>query len=147
MINLLSSTLIDRPVKQVFDFVSTPENDFQWQHGTLATAQLSTGGATPAFFRSIAHLLGRRNVGTFEITEFEPNEKYGFKSLSGPLHSRTTYTLENASGGTRINVSIQASAPGFFDITERLLWRTMRTQLEEDVARLKAILEENSTTS
>ena len=148
MINLISSTLIDRPVKQVFDFVSTPENDFQWQYGTLATAKLSTGGgAMPAFFRSLGHLMGRRNLGTFEITEFEPNEKYGFRSLSGPLHSSTTYTLENASGGTRINVSIQASAPSFFDITERLLWKTMKTQLEEDVAKLKAILEENSTAS
>lgn len=147
MINLISSTFIEQPVKQVFDFVSTPENDFQWQYGTLATAQLSTGGATPTFFRSIGHLLGRRNLGTFEITEFEPNEKYGFKSLSGPLHSSTTYTLENASGGTRINVSIQASAPDFFHITENLLWETMKTQLEEDVARLKDLLERNRTVS
>jgi hypothetical protein len=40
MIKLFSSTLIERPIKQVFDFVSTPENDFQWQYGTLATASL-----------------------------------------------------------------------------------------------------------
>lgn len=145
MINLISSALIERPVRQVFDFVSTPENDFQWQYGTLATARLSKGsGAMRTFFRSIGHLMGRRNLGTFEITEFEPNKKYGFKSLSGPVHSSTSYTLENVSGRTRINISIQASAPNFFHITEKLLWKTMKLQLEEDVARLKTILEENS---
>ena len=146
MINLISSILIERPARQVFDFVSTPENDFQWQYGILATARLPKGsGAMRTFFRSIGHLMGRRNLSTFEITEFEPNKKYGFKSLSGPVHSRTSYTLEKDNGRTRIHVSIQASAPNFFHITEKLLWKTMKKQLEEDVARLRAILEENST--
>jgi hypothetical protein len=146
MINLISSIFIERPARQVFDFVSTPENDFQWQYGILATARLPKGsGAMRTFFRSIGHLMGRRNLSTFEITEFEPNKKYGFKSLSGPVHSRTSYTLEKDNGRTRIHVSIQASAPNFFHITEKLLWKTMKKQLEEDVARLRAILEENST--
>ena len=148
MINLISSILIERPVKQVFDFVSTAENDFRWRYGTLATARLPRGSsAMRTFFRSIGHLMGRRNLSTFEITEFEPNKKYGFKSLSGPVYSRTSYTLENISGRTRINVSIQASAPNFFHIAEKLLWKTMKIQLEEDVATLKTILEENSNAS
>ena len=148
MINLISSTLIERPVQQVFDFVSTPENDFQWQYGILATARLPKGNSLMGtFFRSIGHLMGRRNLGIFEVTEFEPNEKYSFKSLSGPVHSRTSYTLENASGRTRLNISVQASVPNFFHITEQLLWTTMKIQLEEDVAKLKTLLEENSIDS
>ena len=148
MINLISSTLIERPIKEVFDFVSTPENDFQWQYGTLATARLpKNNGAVRTFFRSIGHLMGRRNLGTFEITEFEPNKKYGFISLSGPVHSRTSYAFENVSGRTRINVSIEASAPNFFHITEKLLWKTMSIQLEEDVAMLKTILDTDYTAS
>lgn len=146
MINLNSSIVIRRPVQQVFDFVSTPENDFQWRYGTLATVRLPKGSdVMRTFFRSMGHLMGRRNLGTFEITEFEANKKYGFKSLSGPVHSQTSYTLENVSGRTKIDISIQASAPDFFQITEKLLWKTMKKQLEEDVARLKTILEENST--
>ena len=142
MINLNMSTIIYMPVKQVFDFVSTAENDYQWQYGTLATARLPKGnGTVQTFFRSIGHLMGRRNLSTFEITEFEPNKKYGFKSLSGPVHSRTSYTFENVNGGTRINVFIEASAPNFFHITEKLLWKTMSIQLEQDVAMLKTILE------
>lgn len=148
MINLTSSTLIERPVKQVFDFVSRPENDFQWQDGILATVRLpKDSGAIRTFFRSIGHLMGRRNLSTFEITEYTPNKNYGFKSLSGPVHSSTSYTLEDVSGGTRINISVQATAPNFFHVTEKLLWKTMKIQLEEDLARLKTILEENSTVS
>ena len=145
MINLMSNMLIDRPIKQVFDFISTPENDFQWQYGTLATARLpKKSGAVQTFFRSFGHLMGRRNLSTFEVTDYEPDEKYGFKSLSGPVHSNTSYILENVAGRTRMYIFIQASAPHFFKITERLLEKTMRNQLEENVAVLKTILETGS---
>ena len=146
MIDLVASTLIERPLKQVFDFVSTPENDSQWQYGILATARLPKGSAAmQTFFRSIGHLMGHRTLSTFEVVEFEPNNKYGFKSLSGPVHSRTSYTLEDINGRTRLHISIRASAPDFFQITERLLSKTMGKQLDENVARLKTILEENPT--
>ena len=78
MINLISNKLIYRPVKQVFDFISIPENDFQWQYGILKSAQISDGGiAVGTFFRSIGHFMGRRFQGTFEVTEYEPNKRYG----------------------------------------------------------------------
>jgi len=89
--------------------------------------------------------MGRRNLSTFEITEFELNKKYGFKSLSGPIHTSTSYILEKVGDRTRIDISIQASAPNFFHITERLLRNTMKKQLEEDVSKLKNILEANTT--
>ncbi len=43
MISVDLSIHIYRPLKQVFTFVATPENDFQWQYGTLASAQISKG--------------------------------------------------------------------------------------------------------
>src|SRR6266498_4961888 len=119
MINLNMSMMIYQPVRQVFDFVSTPENDFQWQAGTLATARLSEGVSNKGtFFRSIGHLMGQRNLSTFEVTEYEQNRKYGFKSLSGPLHSQTSYTFESASGSTKISISTQAHAVNFFQMNE-----------------------------
>jgi Polyketide cyclase / dehydrase and lipid transport len=142
MINLVSSTLIERPVKQVFDFVSTPENDFQWQYGTLATARLSKKSHTMrTFFRSIGHLMGRRNLSTFEVTEFELNKKYAFKTLSGPLHSQTSYAFEIGNGSTKITISTQANVVNFFQMDEAILEKKMKKQLKENLAMLKDLLE------
>lgn len=142
MIELNISTTISRPVKQVFDFVSTPENDFQWQYGTLATARLSEGiNEVGAFFRSIGHLMGRRVQSTFEVIEYEPNKKYGFKSLSGPIHSQTSYTFETADGSTRINVSTQANVVNLFRMDDDALEQRMNKQLKENLAMLKGLLE------
>ena len=142
MINLHVSTVISRPVQQVFDFVSAPENDFQWQYGTLLAARLPDGASRiGSFFRSVGHLLGQRTQGVFEVTEYEPNRKYGFKSLSGPLHLQTSYTFESVSGSTKLSLSTQAHAVNLFQMNERLLERKMKKQLKENLALLKDLLE------
>lgn len=142
MINLNMSTMIYLPINQVFDFVSTPENDFQWQYGTLVTARLSKGiSKIGTFFRSFGHLVGHRNLSTFEVTEYETNRKYGFKSLSGPMHSQTSFTFETANGGTRISISMRVHLVRFFKMDERILGEKIKKQLKEDLTLLKDVLE------
>jgi uncharacterized protein YndB with AHSA1/START domain len=144
MINIYICTTINKPIQQVFDFVSKPENDFQWQYGTLKTARLSEGvNNSRTFFRSLGHLMGRRNLSTFEVTEYLPNNKYSINSLSGPLHSRTSYTFETAKGGTKINVSIQANVVNFYHLEESLVEKSLKKQLKENLALLKNLLESN----
>jgi len=143
MIHFNISTIIYRPVKDVFDFISTPENDFQWQYGTLATARLSKGiSKIGTFFRSIGHLLGHRSLSTFEVTEYDSNREYGYKSLSGPMHSQTLYTFETADGGTRITISTRAHAVSFFQMNERIFGKKIKKQLRENLILLKNLLEE-----
>ena len=142
MIDLSISTMVYRPIRQVFDYVSTPENDFQWQYGTLQTTRLSEGANAPgSFFRSIANLMGHRVVSTYEVTEFEPNKKYGFTTRTGPVQSQTTYVFEMANGSTKITVSIQANAVNFFKVKEGALSKGMKTQIRENLAMLKELLE------
>ena len=143
MINLDMRTMVHRPIGQVFDFVSTPENDFQWQYGTLAAARISEGVVKRGTsFRSIGHLMGHRVQSTFEVTEYEPNRKYGFKSLSGPLQSRTSYTFEMDKDSTQITLSIQVTLINFFQVNQGVLEKNMRKQLGENLAMLKDLLEE-----
>jgi len=142
MINLEMSTMIYRPVSQVFDFMSTPENDFQWQYGTLVSARISEGASQRGTsFRSIGHLMGRRIQSTFEVTEYEPNRKYGFRSLSGPLQSHTSYTFEIDKGSTHIDISTQVNAINFFQVNQGVLEKGMKKQLKENLAMLKDLLE------
>jgi polyketide cyclase/dehydrase/lipid transport protein len=146
MINFESSEVICRPAGQVFVFLSTPENDVRWHYGTLASSTLTEGiPSKGTFFRSIGHWMGRRNLSTFEVTEYKPDQKYGFKSLSGPLSSQTSYSLGMADNGcTRIKISIQADVVNFFQMDEGILEKKMKKQLKEDLAMLKDLLEANS---
>lgn len=143
MINLNVNTIIYRPIKQVFDFVSKPENDFQWQYGTLGSSSLTDGtNSLGSFFRSVGHSMGRRAQGTFEVTEYEPNRKYGFRSLSGELHLQTSYTFEIANNSTKVNVSTKANLGKSSQVDERILEKRLSKQLKENMKLLKELLEE-----
>jgi uncharacterized protein (DUF2344 family) len=79
--------------------------------------------------------------GIFEVTEYEPNRKYAFRSISGPLHMRTSYSFEIASGSTKISIVTQANTAKILDMNERLVERKMKKQLKENLALLKDLLE------
>jgi hypothetical protein len=142
MINLLSSIMIYRPIREVFDFVSVSENDFQWQYETLASGRVSEGATrVGASFRSVGHVMGRRNHSTFEITDYEANEKFGFRSVSGPLDTQTLYTFETVRGSTKMDIATQVRAVNVPQIHEGSLAKHLKRQLRENLAMLKGILE------
>ena len=142
MINFDLNTHIYRPLKHVFGFVTTPENDFQWQYGTLASIQISEGKmCVGSLFRSIGHLVGRRIESVYEVTEFEPDKRYGFKSLSGSMDSHTLFTFEVIKGSTRINISTQVSPGDLFNVVNAIAEKKVKKQYRENLALLKDVLE------
>jgi hypothetical protein len=142
MISFDLNTNIYRPLHQVFSFVATPENDFQWQYGTLASTQISEGEiAMGSVFRSVGHFMGHRIEGVYEVTEFEPNKKYGFKSRSGPMDSHTVYTFEVMGGSTKINLSTRISPGDLLKPESIAIEKKVKKQCRENLALLKGILE------
>lgn len=142
LIQIVTSTLICQPIKRVFEFICTPENDFQWQYGTLASTRLPGKViGTGACFQSVGNFMGQRVQTTFEVTEYEPTTRYEFKSLSGPLQSITSFTFEIAKGYTQVKLSMQANLTNMVELSENVLEKKMKRQLKENMAMLKNILE------
>lgn len=142
MISFDVNTHIYRPLKQVFAFVATPANDFQWQYGTLASAQISTGEiGVGTLFRTVGHFMGRRIETIYEVTEFEANKRYGFTSLSGPVDSHISYTFEMTEGSTRIHISIDTNPGGLFETDHVIVEKKIKKQYKENLAILKSVLE------
>jgi len=135
-------TLIYRPLQQVFRFIATPENDFQWQYGTLASTQISNGElGLGTLFRTVNHFMGHRIESVYQITEFEPNKRYGFKTQSGPMDSHTLYTFEAIQGRTKVNICTRISPGDLFKTGSVAVEKTVKKQYRENLALLKGILE------
>lgn len=146
MASLSLHTQIYRPVEQVFAFVTTPENDFLWQYGTLASSQISKGEmGIGSLFRTTGHFMGRRIESIYEVIEFESNKKYGFKSLSGPVDSHTVYTFEITKSGTKISVISETNPRGVSRTDDVIAERKFRKQCKENLALLKSMLETHQT--
>lgn len=133
---------IYRPLAQVFAFVTTPENDFHWQYGTLMSAKISGGEmGRGTIFRAISHLMGRRVESVYEVTEFELNRRYGFRSLSGLIDRRTLYTFENMKGSMQIRHLTEISLGEPFKSNPTTVEKTLKKEYRENLGLLKDVLE------
>jgi hypothetical protein len=77
----------------------------------------------------------------YEVTVFESNKRYGFKSISGPVDSYMLYTFEIAQGGTRVNLSTETDPRDLFKPSDTVVVKKFRKQYKENLAMLKSILE------
>jgi uncharacterized protein YndB with AHSA1/START domain len=145
MATLETSIVINRPVEEVFAFVSNPENYPKWFSGSREVKITSAGpigvGTT---FRTVVTFLGRRIEGEIEFTEYEPNRSFAEKTKSGPFPVENRVTFERVEGGTRVTSSQVAEPGGFFKLAEPLLVRMIKRQFEADAANLKDLMESHA---
>jgi carbon monoxide dehydrogenase subunit G len=142
MITLDLSTLVDRPLPEVFTFLSNPLNLPKWQ-AMIASLEPVTSGAPGmgSKYRVSAEVMGRKIDGQLEITTFEPPAKFGFTNQAGPLQVTVTVTLKPAGSGAKIALHAEGNPGGVFKMAEGLLAGQVKSQMEANLARLKAVLE------
>jgi len=139
------STTIKRPVEDVFAVISNVENNPKWSSVALEAQQTSPGpigvGTTARF---VGKFLGRRIESESEVTEFEPNRKYSWKSKSGPFPIKASTTFEQIEGGTRVNTTAEADPGGFFKLAEPLIMSMGKRQFQNDLDNLRDLMEANA---
>ncbi len=134
------STVINRPVEEVFAVLSNPENSPKWISGIIEVKKTSEGpigvGTT---WRTVRTFLGQRMEEESEFTEYEPNWRFATKSKAGPIPAKSQATFESVEGGTRVDV--EGELGGFFKLAEPLLMKMLKRQVEADLANLKNLME------
>ena len=142
MIKIENSVEINKPIEQVFEFVTNIDNLPLWAGPVTEAKQTSEGpvgvGTTQT---QVAQLLGRKVETYQEVTEYELNKKFTTKSTSGPIPMEIQYTFEPNAGGTRVELVGMVDAGGFFKLAEPFVARTLKRQTEGDVKTLKELLE------
>ena len=70
MINLDLGTLIDKPVKDVFAFVSNPNNMSKWNSAVVSLQQVTPGAVgVGTKFKSVGEAMGRRIEGEMQVVD------------------------------------------------------------------------------
>jgi len=142
MISVECSTIINRPVEEVFDFLSNMENNLKWRASQIEVRKTSAGpigvGTT---YRLVNSLLGRRVELEAEVTEYLPNRKYTSIDKSGTLPLRAQRIFEPVEGGTRVTVLLKAEPGGLFKLADPLLARLVQRRIASDLANAKDLIE------
>lgn len=142
------SIVIQRPVEEVFAFLTDQSKVQLWQTGMVDSGLVSEGPmGVGAEYRATLETHGRRFVTSGIVTEFELNRKYSFKGTSGPFLISGSFSLEPVSLGTRVIFVSELKGTGFSKLAGPLIDSFMAGQMEEDLGRLKEALEADAGSS
>jgi len=103
---------INRPVEEVFTFVSDGRNAKLWRPGVLDVDLVSGSGLGARYSQGVRGPGGRRIAADYEITEYEPNSKIGFGATAGPIRPTGSFTFEGMGTGTILTFKLDAELRG-----------------------------------
>jgi len=132
MIDGESTTRIERPVDEVFAYVSNPVNDEKWHKTVLKAWRTSEGpigvGST---FKWDAKFLGRRQADV-EITKYEPMSLVATHVQSGWMEVVVTYLLAPQDGGTSVTRRTETPLPGPLKLLDPIVRPIARPFVSKD---------------
>ena|SRR5689334_12091234 len=134
--------VINRPVEEVFAFVSNSENLPRWRSTSLEIKKTSDGSlGVGSTFKGRFTFLGRQFDGNIVVTAHEPNQVYVSRMAEGPFPLETGYTLEPVEDGTHVSFVVEGEPGGFFKLAEPLVVSMAKRAYTTDLQNLKEMLE------
>ena len=134
---------INKPLKEVFDYVSDVGNYPQWMAHVLEVLK-DTEGPPQHNDRFIVAIksVGRRFETPYERTSYEANRRYTDRAVGGPIpNQRWESTFQEVPGGTRLMRAVEVESGGLLKLLEPLQKRAAERQLRKDLKTLKEVLE------
>lgn len=150
MIKVEVSTIINRPIEEVFAFVTDHRNDVRWQDGLLEVRLTPDGPVSVGTqVHEVRKFMGRRIESTGVISEFIPNVKSARKTLDGPTEVEGYLAFEPVDGGTRVTQHMEMKSGGFMalGLAQPLVSSGLRRALEKNFGDLKDLLESSVLTT
>lgn len=141
MIKVERSVVINKPVEEVFGFVSAEDNYTKWQAGVEQVIENGPRNTVGSQFTEVRKFMGQEMRTTLELTEFVPNAKWAAKVVKGPVPYEVTMTFTGVDGGTQVTTYVEGEPKGFFKLAEGMVAGQLEKSLEEDGLKLKQLLE------
>jgi uncharacterized protein YndB with AHSA1/START domain len=142
-VDVLTETVIRRPVGEVAAYVSDPTHAPEW-YANIASVDWQTRPPVAVGSRMdfVARFLGRQLAYTYEVTELAPGERLVMQTAQGPFPMQTTYTWQPLdTGTTRITLRNRGRPAGFSRLVAPFMATAVRRANRADLIRLRTLLE------
>jgi len=144
MVDVITEITIHKPLAEVAQFASHPDNATRWyvnikevEWKTQKPLKVSSQIAFKAQF------LGKELAYVYEVVEHEESSKFVMRTADGPFPMETTYTWEVIeSNKTKMTLRNRGEPSGFKSIFAPFMSMAMRRANKKDLQLLKSILEQ-----
>ena len=133
---------VNRPQKDVFDYLTEGTHNREWRAGVLEIERTSAAEGQGATYRQVVSGPGGRRIdGDYQVTVFEPPRRLEFQVTAGPARPTGVFELsEDADQSTRVRFSLDLNPSGLMRLMTPMISRQMRREVTQ-LDNLKAILE------
>jgi uncharacterized protein YndB with AHSA1/START domain len=143
MIEFTIETEIERPVSEVFAYVTDPAKLPSWQTNTVS-ATVEGGGrlALGSRLREVHRGPGGKELKSLvEVSELEPDQLFALTMVDGSLPIHAHIAFEPAGGGTQMLFTVHGQPRGPLRFLQPLLQAALKRQFRQHCANLKQVLE------
>ena len=143
-VDVLTETVIRRPVAEVAAYAGDPTNAPEW-YASIASVEWRTPPPVAVGSRMdfVATFLGRRLAYTYEVSDLVPGERLTMQTAQGPFPMQTTYTWEPLDPGTtRMILRNRGRPAGFSRLVAPFMAIAVRRANRADLAALRRLLEQ-----
>lgn len=137
------SVTIDRPIEDVFDYVTDHENDEEWKSIVVNAPPTDEEVGEGTTWELEVKMWGMTSVLENECTVYERPTKFAYKN-GGSVATENLYTFEKTNSGTLMTWEGTTEFKGVMRLLKPILARSMANEIKENQFRLKEILEEST---
>lgn len=141
MADVSFSTVIQRPLEEVFEVLTDPEATPRWSRSTVEEEWLTPPPrGVGSRRRAVGQAFGRRSVNVAEVVAFEPNRSWTLRSVQGPsFETSALFTPED--GGTRVDWTWSFAFTGLLRPAGPLVAAIFGRAFARDLENLKSMME------
>jgi uncharacterized protein YndB with AHSA1/START domain len=149
MIKFTVETEIERPLAEVFAYVTNPIKLATWQTNAVSAVAESDRPLGPGTrVREVHRASGGKELASLvEVSEYESNRVFALRMLEGALPIDARITFEPTELGTRVQLDAHGQASGLMRLAQPLIRRTLKRQFASYCATLKQALESTPPTT
>ena len=134
---------INRPIEEVFAYVSDPLNLPRWNSAVQAVHKTSGGdkGGVVSAYSMERTLPTGRAVNELEVVEREPPRAFAIRTTAGPTPFLYRYRFSAEKGDTVLRLEAEVELPGAAALVPAIARRLVKGGVDDNFAALKQILE------
>jgi uncharacterized membrane protein len=144
MAHASKTVTINRPQKQIFDFLADGLNNPKWRSAVtdISLTEGSPNQVGAVYKQGVRGPMGRRLDADYKIVEFNPDSIIAFLVIKGPARPTGRFTFFDSGGGIEVTFTLDFQPKGWARLLGPMIQKTMEAEVQtlED---LKNYLENN----
>jgi len=140
---------VDRSAGEVFAYATDPTKFHEWQQGVVS-GKLESAGTPTIGDRcvTVRRIGGAERPSASELVRFDPPRAWSVRGTDGPIRARVDLTVDAISESrSRLSIAVDFDGHGVGRVLVPLLVRRQaRTEMPENLARLKQKIEARAVT-